>query len=475
MKKLINHVLTIILISAIALGTTGCEMQIFEDKDAKYRLQEVSREELKNEIFYIKEGTKFYEVHNCEGSSGNSQDLDATKCVWTVLDEMKIPSYYKGELLAYASQTTDLEEVTLERFKDTGFSLGIYGAKFEDGYISFDQNENTIKNTSARKELKNDRSQSILIETINGIPVSEKMLNEAGVIVGLEKNKDYNITFYAGTYYGEITVKAETHFYQSYEAFKLHEFEITKNGYIAISLPEDYKSGFYRVNGQGMFKYYDFKKGERQEKYAEMNTKYYQSEEEQMAAYSQQYTFNLEATTKNASIVAVYDPNTLISDYEKVKMMVTSPDGKKMMVESGKDINYISCDMAESLAGKWIVNISPQSLIIADVQIVSNEVEPEATKEVFNIPIDVDRTGIIFRVEYEGEGNVTAQVVAPDNKSYDMKPVEMEEHKLEYNFPFLSAGAYQINVYHYPDTKILSTDYYFDEATNEVDIISVEE
>ena len=48
-------------------------------------------------------------------------------------------------------------------------------------------------------------------------------------------------------------------------------------------------------------------------------------------------------------------------------------------------------------------------------------------------------------------------------------------HTLKYSFAYLPAGEYKINVHHYPDTKMVSTDYYLSEDVKEIDIIEVEE
>jgi len=471
LKKLIS----ITLITILSTMLVGCDIQIFEDKNAKYRLKEVSKDELEQGTYYVKEGTKFYKVHECDNNS-SSQELNKTKVTWTIKDEQKIPPYYKGEIIAYPSVEAKLDEVNIERYKDVGYSLGLYEATFtEDGYISFTHGNNTINKTDASKKFENKDSSNILIESINGKPVNESMLNEAGVIVGLEKDKAYEIAYYAGTKYATATIIADTHFFQSYEAYKIEDYEITKNGYMSIEIPENYKSGIYRINGAGLFKYYDFKKGEKNIETADMNVPFYTSEAEQLAAFSQQFTFELDVATKNASVVATYDVSSLEDESTVIKMMITSPDGKQMIIDADKNSDTIKCDMQTSMAGKWIVNISPQTLNVSNVEIKSNEEQAEATKEVYNITMTEPKSGIIFFVEYEGEGEVTAQVVDGANKSYDMVKDENNEHKLIYNFSYIAPGPYQIYVYHYPDTKITEATYEIDENSKNADIITIEE
>lgn len=466
----------LLFLSCVAL--TGCEQEIFQDKNAKYRLNAVDDDDLVTNVYYVKDGTKFYQVHELSSSSAGI-DLDVTKCAWSVDDETLIPSYFRNELLAYASSKVDTAAIRLERYKDCGYSIGVYGAAYEDGYISFQASSNTIKKTQARNAFDNDKSNYILIETINGSPVNETMLNEAGMITGMEEGGAYEITYYAGTYYGTATVKADTHFFQSYEMYSLDDIDITKNGYVSIKLPSDLECGYYNVNGAGFFKYYNFKKAEGTTEDVDYNIAYFESEEDQILAYSQQFVFNLDYSAANMSVKATFDPKSVTNASGNVKMMLTTPDGRHMTVDTDKSEGEIMCDMSESMPGKWTVNITPQSMSISDVQIVSNELEAEATKEVYNLTFEQDMTGVVFTMEYEGKGDVTAQITDGENKSYDMVPVsetiKQVKHSMQYSFAYLPAGEYQVNVFHYPDTRIIGVDYHLSEDVRDVEIITVEE
>ncbi len=470
----------IMLLCICSFSVTGCEQEIFQDKNARYRLKAVDDDDLETNTYYVKDGTKFYQVHELQQSHGGSE-LDVTKCSWATEDEQLIPAFYANELIAYASNKADVETIRMERYKDCGYSIGVYGASFESGsgYISFQTSSNTIKKTSAGTSFVNDKSNNILIETINGTHVNETMLNEAGMITGMEKDGVYEITYYAGTYYGTAMVTADTHFFQSYEMYALDDFDMTKNGYIAIRLPAGLKSGYYNIDGEGFFKYLDFKKAESPSEEVNYNIAYYESEEDQILAYSQQFVFNLDYSASNMSVKAAYDPRSVTSASGSVKMMLTAPDGKSMIVSTDKEDGEIICDMQESMPGKWTVNIIPQSMTISDVQIVSNEVEAQATKEVYNLKFDRDMTGVVITMEYEGDGDVTAQITDEGSNSYDMadknESMHQTVHTMQYSFAYLPAGEYQISVFHYPDTRIKGVDYYLSEDVRDVEIITVEE
>lgn len=483
--------ITCLLFTAF-FALTGCEMdmQIIEDKDAKYNLTAVEKDNLESNVYYVKEGTKFYEVYEPKMTT-NNVGLSKKKAAWLIKDEGLIPTCYENEYLAQASSKVVLDKpLTLERYKDTGYSFGINSAQFKDGYIQFTSN-NIIKDTSAYEEFQdasatNTGNSNIMIETIDGEYVTQDMVNEAGVIVRLEQDKEYTVTYYLGTYYKTATVKADVHFLQCFEVYSVNDREITKNGYIRINLPEYLKSGWYRLSNVGFFKYYDYKKGEESLTLTDMNEPYYLTEEEQITAYSQQFTFNLENNTDGLAVVAEYSAGSddeaseiTTSTDDSVIMMLTSPDGKVLTANATIADGKIECSMTSSSAGKWIVNIMPQSLNIKSVGIEPLEDTQEATKENFEIVTTEASTGITVAVSYRGEGNVRAQVIEEDGTSHDLSLDKNyknnDEKRLTYTFSYMAAGTYKINVYHYPDTEILGVDKYLDEDVRQVDVISVEE
>ena len=465
-------------IAAIVLsGCGGGDIQIFKDEDAKYRPEALSNADLENDTYYIKTGTKFYEAYKADTSGGAGKSVDNTRCayVWGKYNN-KIPTYYSNELIAYASKENTINDVTCERYKDTGYSIGVYGAQYNDGYITFDLNQSTVKDSDAKKKFKNKRSNDIMIETINGEKVSADMINKAGVFVGFEKDKTYDISFYAGTYYGEVSIEADTHFFQSYEIYVLSDHKITKNGYIAITMPQDAKTGYYIIGDKGIFRYMAAERGELDLETADYNEPYFMSEEDQLAAYSQQFTFSIEATTSNAAIRAEYDIGSLPEGQDEyVKMMVTAPDGTRLTAQP-KEEGVLEMPYTSMMPGKWTVNITPQSMTIDSVEVVDNAALQEKTQNTYSFKIEEEKTGVEFFVDYEGDGEVTGQVIGPDGQSHDLSSGrDVENGKLGYTYSYLSVGTYTVNVYHDPDTRITEVNYDYNEKNKSEEIITIED
>ena len=473
-----------LLLAFISIMITGCEMEIIEDKNAKYTLTPTDKEDLVADKYYVKDGTKFYEVYEPD-MSNQSVGLNDDKCAWFTKDENLVPNYYNNEYLAQSSRQVKMaDETTLERYEDVGYSFAIHGAEFRDGYICFNYRNNVITDTEAADVFQDDSINDIMIESINGIPVTADLLNEAGIITGLEKDQEYDITYYLGTYYNTGKIKADTHFLRCFEVYTVSDRTITKNGYISLKVPPDLKSGYYRLGNSGFFRYLDYVKGEQELVSTDYNEPYYDTKEEQITANSQQFTFQLEGTTSNLSIVATYnnmpDEEKGLALEDTVLMMVTSPEGKILTTEATVEDGTVTCDMSTSLAGKWTVNIMPQNLDITGVNITPNAEEQEATRETFEFIIDEAQTGVTVALEYEGEGNVKAQVIEEDGTSHDLSLEKNENrfattHKMVYTYAYIPEGKYKVSVYHYPDTVIKGIDHYLNEDVKQIDIITIEE
>ena len=480
MKKYLYLIFSLLAV----LVLSGCEMEIIEDKNAKYTLDPVDKGALVSDKYYVKDGTKFYQIYEPD-MSNKSVGLSEDKCAWFIKDESLIPNYYSNEYLAQSSRQVKMDdEMTLERYEDDGYSFAVHGAYFSDGYIKFNYSSNVIEETSAAELFQDDTINELMIETIDGQPVTADMINEAGIITGLEKDREYNITYYMGTYYKNGIIKADTHFLRCFEVFTVSDKTITKNGYISLKVQPDLKSGYYRLGNNGFFRYLDYVKGDMDISATDFNAPYYNTKEELITANSQQFTFKLEGTTSNLSVVATYNSayaeDAGLSGQDNVLMMITSPEGKILTTEATVEDGTLSCDMSTSLAGKWTVNIMPQNLQITGVNITPNAEEQEATRENFEFTIDEAQTGVTVSLEYQGEGNVKAQVIEEDGTSHDLS-LEKDDnkysdtHKMVYTYAYIPAGRYKVSVYHYPDTVIKGIDHYLNEDVKQIDIITIEE
>lgn len=452
---------------------TGCDKQIFRENVDPYEKVGVEDSELVYDAYYIKEGSKFYKSYLPGGNSSSiASSVDANKIFWVNKDYTLLPEYYKGEMIAYASNENYMDDVVLERYKDCGYSLGFYGGYFdEDGYLCVDTENYLIAESDAATKLSEKKSPVIRIVSINGKQITEDMVSSAGTIEGLEKDKNYKLEFYVGTYFTSEDVKADRRILQMYELYNISDATITKNGYYSISLPEDMKSGYYLVNGAGMFKYYDFGRGEGDISKTEMNDAYYDSVESQMEACSQKYMLSVPKKTNNVKFNIEYSTDQY-KDSE-IHATLKSPDGKSydLIPENGT----MSVEIAEVMAGKWTVNVMPKDIEIKSIKPEATSPSSDTVCDTYAFDITEDMSNIQFKATFIGKGDIWG-IVQNDNtgESKDLILSEKED-ELNVTYDYLGAGSYTVYIYHYADTAVEDVTYGSDEENEVTNIITIEQ
>lgn len=475
-----------------ALILTGCkDVQIWEKQADENGVVALSDKELKKDIYYVKNGTKFYPVYMPQGSAKDfSYAVNESRVMApTIVEEKKIPIHYKGEGIAVASNKNELKTVTLERFLDLGYSFGVYGGKLQEGYYQFDASSNIIKGSAMEKALESLESKEIRLSTINGEKITDKMIDPgAGVLVGLNANESYKVTFFAGTYYYETEVVADTHMMKSFEIFSYEEDKLkdTKNGYKFFDTPEDLKSGWYNMNGTGLFKYYDHERGGNDN--ISMNDNYYENEKERLQAYSKQYSVDIASKTKDVDIRADYIlPENITISEENIEGYVYSPDGIRYEMEQLLGESALSLSLTQAIPGRWTVNIVPKVLDVS-VSVDSGALEQDATVEETEITLSENRTNIVFSAEYDKtdeECEISGIVVAPDGITTEMEAIEKDEtdafgnpignnrkkYYMECEMAFAASGTYTVKIFHYSADSTVYPAVVRDNTETKTDII----
>lgn len=95
----------------------------------------------------------------------------------------------------------------------------------------------------------------IYLDKVGKIKVNEDSVSEGGTVLGLEKDKKYVCEFYTGTYYQDFMLTANIHSFGSMERFVSYNYEFMHSTFIVIEIPEYFKSGYYFINGVGLFRY----------------------------------------------------------------------------------------------------------------------------------------------------------------------------------------------------------------------------
>ena len=252
--------------------------------------------------------------------------------------------------------------------------------------------------------------------------------------------------------------------------YALTDYGMTQNGYVYHKMPLDAKSGYYLIRGKGMYRYVDFERGEQDLAATDYNIPYYQTLDDQIMAYSQQYTFVLDTNVANASIKAAFDTKNLSST--NVQMVVTAPNG--IYEKTYGDIGFGTIEMNYSamMAGKWTINIIPEDLKINSLDIVDNALDEDLSQNSYTFVLTEDHINTEFYVSYEGGGKINAIVTDENGESYTLTK-EDRVLRLSYTYPYLPAGTYTITVYHDTQTRVLDAQYKIN--TNQTgEIITIE-
>ena len=488
MRKLI----LIFLMTFSMILLTGCrdDIQIFRKKTDKYAQKELSDSELKNDVYYVKDGVKFVALYTPEmaniSQSSNFNVIGRDKIAYFQNDIRLVPSAYKSDYIVYKTTESVKKEVDLSRYRYVGYSIGIYGGYFtEEGYYAASIQKNVANGSSLQEKIGKTQADTIRIVKINDSPITKEMCDPyTGVIVGLEKNEKYKINYYLGTYYFEEDIVADTAFLNSFEAFSYDPStrEENINGYINFEIPSDLKSGWYYVHNVGFCKYFDFAKGEYDPAETDMNISYYEDEETRILAYSRQYTASVPKKARNMKIQLEYTedtdnpPDTIIGN-------VIAPSGENYVMDINQMKRQISLELSEALPGTYKINIFPKSLIIDSVNVESSTEEQEFTQKEKEFTIPADTTNKLFRVYFENNDDVYGTVIGPDGITYDMESVKDSEPDpntgkvkawLEYEMPYVSEGKYIIRAYYYSADNEIIDFAIEDNIDTETDVIVID-
>lgn len=489
-KKLIPILLMTTLMS---LCLTGCDdVQIFQTKTDPNALVGLKDTELKNDVYYVKNNTRFYKTYLPEQGSAVSgvSALNESRVMATMLDDTLIPTHYSDELIAFQSEKIDLTEITLERFYDFGYSIGCFnGTVTKDGYLYFEKQGCLVANSSLAKAIGDTQSNDIRIASIDNKPLDLSQINtKAGVITGLEKNKSYKVGFYIGTRYVETNIEADCRMYGAYEMFSYGQDYLsdTPNGYMCFNTPLNLKCGYYNINGKGLFKYYDFTRGSVDETGIDMNESFYADEKSKIEAYSRQYSIGVPKRVKDFKIKVEYESTELEYSGDIIQGIVFAPDGTRMDMENDSNKRELTISMVEGMAGDWTVNVIPKTLNVKDITVENDEAAEETTCEETQFTLPENRENIEFIAEYTSfkenvkDCTVYGTVLTEDGKTYEMNVWADESDRenikyyISYELPFAAAGNYTIRIYHYPEETTIMEPVVQDKMETETDIIIID-
>ena len=239
------------------------------------------------------------------------EEIEYPRSIWIDSDtDDQIPTVVSGDKLIYVSSTEVPQEIVFERFADYGYSIGISNMEADLGghyYLTFaDVDEDDYKyfidmNSDASQLAELTAITRLYLDKVGDIKVDEESVSDGGTVLSLMKDKVYTCEFYTGTYYQDFNLTANIHCFGSMERFVSYDYEFMHSNFIVIDIPEYLKSGYYFINGVGLFRYVT------DEDAAAYNGK----------AYDESIDWNDPIILYDEDGVVIYDPSDL--DFEETK------------------------------------------------------------------------------------------------------------------------------------------------------------
>ncbi len=178
--------------------------------------------------------------------------------------DSQIPTVTSEDYLIYVSKTEVPESIVFERFADYGYTIGISNLLADAGghyYLTYaDMEEDDYKyyidsESDAMQLTELSLVEKLYLDKVGIMKVEEGTVSDGGTILGLEKDQEYVCEFYTGTYYQDYMLTANIHSFGSMERFVSYEYEFMHSNFIVIQIPDYFVSGYYFVNGVGLFRY----------------------------------------------------------------------------------------------------------------------------------------------------------------------------------------------------------------------------
>lgn len=256
----------IALSAILAVGLTGCGNKSSENKIGVTTFKDI--DQLADGGYYVRHGDVYYQPYFGQTSFTPDRTVtakDDKRVAWYGEDYANIPTMNKGDTIVYHSTQPFTEGITIERFEDFGYTVGICQMKeASSGRYSFatDSRSFNVDIKSDAGALCQNGETSATFDKIGGVNLRAGNISRAGTIIGLSKGKTYDCDIYIGTDLHECKIKADVKALCSMEVFEIKDYSFNRSKTITFKFPKNLQSGYYNVGGFGIVRYINSAKGE---------------------------------------------------------------------------------------------------------------------------------------------------------------------------------------------------------------------
>lgn len=219
-------------------------------------------DDLFDDSFYVVHNGKYYALYeyltNYGASASNGDTADPNKQFYTLAsDENNIPTLFldNGDELVYYSTSQLLDYKIFQRMYDWGYTIGLFNIKtMQNGRCYVDlTDESSILQGTDLTDLYELGVENALLDKISNKVLTEDYV-EVGLVSHATKMASYDLDVYAGTYYNHFLATADVRAFLQYELYALGDYETMKQYYYKINIPDFLETGYYFIEGQGMFR-----------------------------------------------------------------------------------------------------------------------------------------------------------------------------------------------------------------------------
>lgn len=277
-KKIIIAVLFIVIVIGFLFFYGILSFETYGQNEETLKANVTTIDDLKDGCFYVwhneavddittdLNGTFAKDVFKLcpEGENNwNKNDMIEHTLWFSSQEDSAIPTLYEGDCLVYISSTTvPFSGIEWERFADYGYTVGVsnmvgdesghYRILNEDGkgykgYLSVNSDAYAVN------EFLN--LSYLFLDKVGKVPIRDNNVSDGGTVLGLSKDQKYICEWYTGTYYQDYELTANMHAFGSLETFKTYNYEFLHSNCIEIAIPEWFKTGYYYIQGAGLFRY----------------------------------------------------------------------------------------------------------------------------------------------------------------------------------------------------------------------------
>lgn len=276
-----RKVIVLILASFLLTGCSNpfADSQLTAQEAAEQQTYEIpilKANQLQENTYYIKHGNDFYEIGYGDFSGAMSEEYILSSNPYSTKgdparnflyekdkNELTIPTMYEGDSIVYKSADAINDQIAWERYADAGYTIGIRNIEvndlgvleFQNDYTSIVEGDAKLEQTFGVKEDDKDEYDIYNAESADGKILTEEDINEAGCLSGLPVGKEIEFHFYLGTKLIPFKQQANYRLFYNFENYWTTGITYSEDGYAIFTPWETMKSGYYKVNGSGLFRY----------------------------------------------------------------------------------------------------------------------------------------------------------------------------------------------------------------------------